>query len=163
MDKKQYYINKITYSLSKIDYAKSKLLGREHKNILSTVYFVLQNYKKIDLQTILNTTKLNRDDVSYGLHLLKEIGVAGWEGEFLNLESEIEVREKPDWKTFVKNLDEKISKMKNTKKSEPLKEVVQELKEEINTQEKMCEEWIEVKYSDEVIMKIKKSKLKELL
>lgn len=155
MNKKSYWTNKIQYALQKIDYSKSRLLGREHKNILSTLYFVLQNYQKVDLNTIMNTTKLSREDVSYGLRLLREIGVAGWEGDYLSLEKEIEVKDKVDWKTFVKNLDEKVAKLHG---KSPEEKIVKKIEEPVES-----DGWVNIQLEDDMIIKVTKTKLKKLL
>jgi hypothetical protein len=58
MNRKDYQTNKIMYALAKIDYHKAKLEGDESpKNIISKLFFVLQTYKDIEIETIMSITK----------------------------------------------------------------------------------------------------------
>lgn len=164
MKKKEYYENKILYALSKIDYAQSKMANKEHKNKLATLYFVLQNYKKIDLKTIMNVTKLNKDDVVFALNVLKQLGLTRWTGEYLTKNKTIYVTEdaKPKFTDYIQELNKKYYK----KYGEPLlkgKEMVLDDEVILGKEQPQEDEWIEIQYSKDVIMKVKKSSLKKLL
>ena len=170
MSRKKYYENKILYSLSKIDYAKSKMAGKEHTNRLATLYFVLLNYKKVDMNTILDVTKLTRADVVSALNVLKQLGLTDWDGAYLRGNKEIRVNHDANltFSEYVKELEKKY----RAKYGKPLnKDIKLELEKvglepEIKSETKSEpaeDDWIEIKYSDDVIIKVKKERLKKLL
>jgi hypothetical protein len=155
MNKKKYYTNKIMYALSKIDYAKSKLEGKEHKNQLASVYFMLLNYKKVDLKTLMNVTKLTRDEITKALNFLRELGVTDWDGKYLREDKEIRATEKPSFATFVRELERKYEEKYGKPMPDKVKEEIKEEPED--------NDWVEIDYEPDLKIRVKKKRLKELL
>lgn len=165
MKRKDYYKNKILYALSKIDYAQSQLAGVEHKNKLATLYFILLNYQKVELKTVLQLTKLSRDEVVNALNVLRKLGLTDWDGVYLKDDKEITVRKDTDmtFSQYVKDLQERYYKkygepLGEVKLKEPDVEPKQEIKPEAQK-----DDWIEIKYSEDIIIKVKKERIKDLL
>ena len=154
MKKNQYYKNKIMYALQKIDYAKSKLAGIEHKNNLATVYFILLNYNKTDLNNLLQLTKLSRKEITQALKILKELGLTEWEGVYISGDKEIVVKKNENltFSQYVKNLDKRYQE----KYGESLEEDIDA--GYIEESKKEEESWIEIDY----IIKVKKERIKEM-
>lgn len=151
-------MNKILYSLAKIDYHKAKLLGEQNpKNVISKLFFVLQSYKEIDIDTIMRITKLSKDEVIKGLQYLNAIGLADWRGLYLTDKKNktVTYTEKGDLIKFIQELEVKIAEMEG--KKVPTKIEIPEDEKECNDQ------WVEVQYNPDVILRIRKSKLKELM
>lgn len=162
MNKKDYYINKIQYALAKIDFAKNRLNNeKDPKNIISTLFYVLQSRKEVDIETLMRITKFSRDEVIKGLQYLNAIGLADWRGyEIEGKNRTIKYTEQKNFSEYVKELEEKMTKAEGkifSEKKKPNK--VREI-EDVKDDE---DEWVEVKYNPDVILKIKKSKLKELM
>lgn len=153
------------YALSKIDYAQSQLAGVEHKNRLATLYFILLNYKKIDLKTILSLTKLSRDEVVEALKVLKKLGLTDWDGIYLTETKEIEVRQDTNmtFAEFVKDLQKKYKDKYGSDLDKDTKKELDIEPEPETKPEPQKDDWIEIKYSDSVVIKVKKERLKELL
>lgn len=179
MNKKEYYRNKIMYALQKIDYAKSKMGNKKHSNILSTIYFVLQNYNELDYLTLTKVMSQYKDkEIRKALRYLSDLGVVDWQGKRILKDKMIKLQSK-DFVTFVKDLERKT---KSGTGKERLS--LAEIKDIIRLSEQECEpepreekqektvpepkkaddeDWVSINYSDDLILNVKKSRLKKLL
>ena len=170
MKKNQYYKNKIQYALQKIDYAKARMENRTPDNILTKIYLVMENYSEIDFLTMTKVLEdIPADKVKKAVKYLNDLGVLSWEGKRLSNDKIIRVEEK-DYSSFVKELEQKMKKStgKERLNLKELKDIFTKADEgdqpkQEKTVQTKDEQWVEIEYSQDVIMKVKKSKLKKLL
>ena len=173
MNRKDYAKNKIMYALQKIDYHKARMTKKKPDNLLSKVYFIMENYSKIDYLTLTRVFKdIPEAKIRKAVKYLNDLGVLDWDGKKLTNSKMVRLEQK-DYATFVKDLEEKMKK-KSGKNRLNLKEISDlfdkadkgeqpKQVKQTKTVETKDEQWVEIEYSQDVIMKVKKSKLKKLL
>ena len=180
-NKRNYYSGKIQYSLQKIDYSLARMNNKKPDNLLSKIYFVMDNYNEIDYLTLTRVFKdIPESKIRKAVKYLSDLGVLSWEGKRLLNDKMVRV-EKKDFATFVRDIEAKMkkSKGKNRLNLKEIQDVFQQAEEEtepiqvpkkeekehkvkVNVEEEE-DEWVEIKYSKDVIIKTKKSKVKKLL
>jgi hypothetical protein len=96
--------------------------------------------------------------LSKGLQYLNAIGLADWRGADLTEKNKsIKYKEKGDLASFIKELEGKLGEMEGKKKSKIV--VPTDIEDKVEVEEG----WVEVQYSPDVILKVKRSKIKELM
>jgi hypothetical protein len=156
MNAKDYYNNKILYELGKIDYALARRDGAENSRGFAKIYSAMIAYGgKITFELLIKLTGLDRDTIVPKLKHLKDLGVISWDGEYLKNEKEI-VAEKPDFRTWYAELQKKM-------KGQNIIVPEEEPSAGAHRESQESHDWVEIPYSEGVVLKVKKSKLKRLL
>lgn len=170
--KQDYYKNKIMYALQKIDYAKARMTNKKPDNLLSKIYFVMENYAEIDYLTLTRVFKdIPERKIRTAVKYLSDLGVLDWEGKKLTNSKMVKLQKK-DYATFISELEDKMKK-KSGKERLNLKEISDifdkadkgepEPQKQEKTEKTSDDQWVEIEYSKDVIIRTKKSKLKKLL
>lgn len=175
MNKKQYYKNKIQYALQKIDYAKARMENKEPDNLLSKIYLVMENYNEIDFLTLTRVLQdIPESKVRKAVKYLNDLGVLSWGGKRLSKDKMVKMESK-DYATFVNELEDRLKKAsgKNRLNLKDLQDVFlqadhPEIKESVKVPQpeedrEQDDSWVEIPYSKDVFLRVKKTKLKKLL
>lgn len=162
-----YWQNKIVYALSKIDYAKAQINNTENINERSKIFSVLLQYGgKTKVTTIEQLTKLPQKVIVPVLQELRNLRIVEWSGRLGKFK---EVKAKKDLKVVYEGVKgkftEKIVGYGFDEKGGLIHPddfvngdaVVAKPKEQID------EGWVEVDYSDDVKLRVRKEKLKKAL
>lgn len=159
MNRKDYFNNKILYSLGKIDYALARRDGGENSRGFAKIYTAMLTYGgRVTLELLIKMTGLHRETIIPKLKHLKELGVISWDGSYLSQGKEI-IAEKPDFRAWYAELQKKM-KGENIE-MEDFDEGTKDIGATGETHE--SHDWVDIPYSDGVILRVNKSKLKRLL
>jgi len=175
MNKNDYYKNKIMYALQKIDYAKARMSNKKPENLLSKIYFVMENYAEIDYLTLTRVFKdIPETKIKVAVKYLADLGVLSWSGKRLTKDKMVRM-EKKDYATFVRELEENLKKKTGKERlnlkdiqdvftmadvGEPEKSVKVSAQKEDKEQK---DDWVEIEYAKDVFLRVKKTRLKKLL
>jgi hypothetical protein len=171
MNRTKYWQNKILYALGKIDYAQSRMRRKENNNALSRIYAVLLSYGKdgCDLSTLMQLAKLNREEVVRHLKQLKEMGIADWLGRNLKESKKVKVNDVPSQKVYEGIHTDQFQEHlvgygfdKDGAVILPKDVPVHDTEAHIKAA-KHDDGWVEIRYSSDVILKVKKSIVREKL
>ena len=138
-------------------------MGQGEANVLSTVFFVMQNYREIDIDQLVKVTRFNRDVVRQALLQLNALGILGWQGKNLTSAKKVRVndkivlKDKPTFAEFVKDLEQKMKDKYGVSPGEGQ----QPVQHQEPPQQK--ERWMEIEYDSGLIIRISKQRLKALI
>lgn len=155
--------NKILYSLDKIDYHKR----RKSKPLVRVFSAILALDGVMTLKLLMARTGFSRDKLMPLLRELKSYGLLSWEGKYL-AQDKVITSEKPEFREWYDDLQRKLRGESTAlaKKVDDSIVIEKDKKEEKIKIKCKCEvddseEWVEIQYSEDVILKVKKKKIKE--
>lgn len=172
MNRHKYWQNKILYALSKIDYAQSRMRKQENTSALSKIYCVLLGYGKdgCDLSTLLELTKLSREQVIPQLKQLRNMGLADWVGNYLKKDKKVKVSDVPSQKIYdgikTDQYEEHLVGFgfdKDGAACLPQDVPKHDVEAHVSAAKGINDEWVEIRYSHDIILKVKKSAVREKL
>jgi len=165
MKSKLYWQNKICYALAKIDYAKSRITGSKNINERSKIYSTIMHYGgKVSLDAIMTFTKLDKGQIIDILQEMKVLGVVRWDGR-IGLKKPVMAQSDKTVFEYVKNgVKEKVIGLGFDYDGAVIHPLdVAETKQKPQTETQADNDWVEIKYSNDVIIKTKKSAVKQRL